>query len=292
MPDNEFDGFISRVNLIEKNFQFNGRTTMWENPKSSLIINNQRDLLSNTVSSSLKCNGIDVTYLSAIFGRFPIHDHRFIQTAIPLQTSGFEAVTLSAVGSRQNSQRLNLDNVFIVPAYQPHTLLWEAETKIVIFHLEPEFIERAASEAVCCGAVEIREEENACDSFITRIGIAVHSEFNYPSAVGRIYIESLAVALAVHLVRNYSIAAHKVREFSGGLSGARLRRTTEYIDAHLDQNLSLTQIAEIVGMSLYHFSRVLKKSTAFAPHAYVVHQRITRAKQLLTETRLPVTDSF
>ncbi|MEP6903605.1 MAG: AraC family transcriptional regulator [Actinomycetota bacterium] len=157
-----------------------------------------------------------------------------------------------------------------------------------MFDLEPEFIERAAGETFRGNEVEIREDYQIRDAFITQIGATLYSEFKNPSAVGRIYIESLAVTLAVHLLRNYSVAAQHLREFSGGLSGARLRRAVEYIEAHLDLNLSLTQVAEIVGMSPYHFSRALKKSTGYAPHAYVVHQRLERAKQLLTETKKPI----
>jgi AraC family transcriptional regulator len=263
---------------------------MSENQKSPLIINNADDLPSESVSLPLKWNGLNVTYLSTATSSYPIHNHRAVQIIIPLLTSGFEAVTLSAISSRQKSQKLTLENVFLTPAYQPHTLLWDKETDLVMFDLESEFIERAAGEAFRGGEVEIREEADVCDNFITQLGGALYSEFKNPSAVGRIYIESLAATLAVHLLRNYSVTAQKVREFSGGLSGAKLRRAMEYIDSHLDQDLSLPQIAETVGMSSYYFSRALKKSTGFAPHTYVVHQRMERAKQLLTETKLPVID--
>lgn len=260
------------------------------NQKSLLIINNADDLPSNSVSLPLKWNGLDVTYLSTFFSRYPVHNHRAIQTIIPLATAGFEAVTLSAISSRRKSQKLTPENVFITSAYQPHTLLWEQKSEFVMFDLEPEFIERAAGETLRGSEVEIREDYQIRDAFVTQIGAALHSEFKNPSAVGRIYIESLAVTLAVHLLRNYSVTAQSFREFSGGLSGWKLRRAIEYIDAHLDRNLSLAQVAEIVGMSPYYFSRALKKSTGYAPHAYVVHQRIERAKQLLTETKMPVTE--
>ena len=256
----------------------------------TLIINNADDLPSNSVTLPLKWNGLNVSYLSTSFSQYPIHNHRAIQTTIPLLSSGFEAVTLSAISSRRESQKLTLENVIVTPAYQPHTLLWNGETKLVMFDLEPEFIERAAGEALRGGEVDLRPERNVRDSFITQLGGALHSEFKNPSAVGGIYIESLAVALAVHLLRNYSVAAQSMREFSGGLWGARLRRAVEYIDAHLDQNLSLAQIAETVGLSPYYFSRALKKSTGYAPHAYVVHKRMMRAKQLLSETKIPVTE--
>jgi AraC family transcriptional regulator len=263
---------------------------MPENHQSPLIINHADALPSNSISLPLKWNGLEVTYLSTSFSQYPIHNHRAIQTTIPLLSSGFEAVTLSAIGSRRESQKLSTENVIVTPAYQPHTLLWNGDTKLVMFDLEPEFIERAAGEALRGGEVDIRPERNVRDSFITQLGGALYSKFKNPSAVGGIYIESLAVALAVHLLRNYSVAVQKIREFSGGLSGVRLRRAIEYIDANLDQDLALAQIAETVGMITYYFSRALKKSTGFAPHAYVVHQRMTRAKKLLTETKISVTE--
>ncbi len=263
---------------------------MPENHQMPLIINNADDLPSNSISLPLKWNGLEVTYLSTSFSQYPIHNHRAVQTTIPLLSSGFEAVTLSAISSSRESQKLTAENVIVTPAYQPHTLLWNGNTKLVMFDLEPEFIERAAGEALRGGEVDIRPGRNVRDNFITQLGGALHSEFKNPSAVGGIYIESLAVTLAVHLLRNYSVAAQRLSEFSGGLSGLRLRRAVEYIDANLDQNLALAQIAETVGLSPYYFSRALKKSTGFAPHAYVVQQRITRAKKLLTETKIPVTE--
>jgi len=263
---------------------------MSENQKSPLIINDSDDLPSESISLPIKWNGLDVTYLSTATSNYPIHNHRSIQITIPLLTSGFDAVTLSAISSREKFQKLTLENIVVTPAYQPHTLLWNQDTELVMFDLEPEFIERAAGEAFRGSEVEIREEDSIRDSFVTEVGAALYSEFKNPSAVGRIYIESLAATLAVHLLRNYSVNAQKVREFSGGLSGARLRRAVEYIDSNLDQNLSLPQIAETVGMSSYYFSRALKKSTGFAPHAYVVHKRIERAKQLLIEAKLPIID--
>jgi AraC family transcriptional regulator len=263
---------------------------MSETPKSQLIINDADDLPSESVSLPLKWNGLDVTYLSTATSSYPIHNHRAVQIMIPLHTSGFDVVTLSAISSREKIQKLTSEYVVVIPDYQPHTLLWNQDTELVMFDLELEFIERAAGEAFRGSEVEIREGNNVRDSFITQFGCALYSEFRNPSAVGRLYIESLASTLAVHLLRNYSVTAQKVREFSGGLSGAKLRRAVEYIDSHLDQDLSLSQIAETVGMSSYYFSRALKKSTGFAPHAYVVHQRIERAKQLLVKTRLPIID--
>ena len=159
---------------------------MSENHKSPLIINDPDDLPSESISLPLRWDGLDVTYLSTASSSYPIHNHRAIQVIIPLKTSGFETVTLSAISSRQKFQKLTLENVFLTPAYQPHTLLWDHDTELVMFDLEPEFIERAAGEVFRGGAVEIREEADVRDNFITQLGRALYSEFRNPSAVGRL----------------------------------------------------------------------------------------------------------
>ncbi len=261
-----------------------------ENRFLSLIVNRVSEHPSAHPGGQLNWSGMNVTYLRTAFSRYPLHQHRAVQIAVPLRTSGFTAVALSATGSRREPQNLTGDNVFIVPAEQPHTILWQQDTEFVMFDLEPEFVERAAGESFRGNRVEIKECSGVRDAFISQLGIALFAEFSQSSAIGRIYVESLAATLAIHLLRNYSATAQNVREFSGGLSGAKLRRAIDYIDANLDQDLSLPNIAEKVGMSPYYFSRALKKSTGFTPHAYVVRQRVERAKQLLVKTRMPIID--
>lgn len=261
-----------------------------ENQFLSLVVNRVSEHPSAHAGGELNRSGMNVTYLRTAFSRYPLHQHSAIQIAVPLRTSGFTAVALSATGSGREPQKLTRDNVFIVPAQQPHTTLWGQDTELVMFDLESEFVERAAGESFRGNQAEIKECSGVRDPFISQLGAALFSEFSQSSAIGRIYVESLAATLAVHLLRNYSATAQNVREFSGGLSGAKLRQAIDYIDANLDQNLSLINIAATVGLSPYYFSRALKKSTGFAPHAYVVRQRMERAKQLLVKTRMPIID--
>jgi AraC family transcriptional regulator len=65
------------------------------------------------------------------------------------------------------------------------------------------------------------------------------------------------------------------------LSRERLRRVTDYIEAHLAEPLSLTEIAEIACLSPFHFSRSFKRSAGVGLHEYVIRRRIERAKQLM-----------
>jgi AraC family transcriptional regulator len=65
------------------------------------------------------------------------------------------------------------------------------------------------------------------------------------------------------------------------LPGSRLRRVTEYIQAHLDQHLTLAHLGGVVYMSPYHFARLFQRSTGLPPHRFVVRARIDHAATLL-----------
>jgi len=65
------------------------------------------------------------------------------------------------------------------------------------------------------------------------------------------------------------------------LPGSTLRRVTEHIQAHLDQDLTLAHLGAVVYMSPYHFARRFQHSTGLPPHRFVVQQRIARARALL-----------
>ena len=65
------------------------------------------------------------------------------------------------------------------------------------------------------------------------------------------------------------------------MSARQLRAATEFIDAHIDQDLSLDKIAACAAMSPFRFSRGFRKATGQSPWRYVIVRRIERAKDLL-----------
>jgi AraC family transcriptional regulator len=107
---------------------------------------------------------------------------------------------------------------------------------------------------------------------------------------GRLFAESLANALSVHLLRRYAAGGQPGQECPTGLSPSKLRRTTAYIQAHLEHELSLTTLATVAQISPAHFARLFKQATGHTPHQYVILCRIERAKQLLAETDLPLSE--
>ena len=72
------------------------------------------------------------------------------------------------------------------------------------------------------------------------------------------------------------------RDKIGILPLSRLRRVTDYIEGHLDQDLTLAQLGAVVCMSPFHFARLFQRRTGVPPHQFVVRTRIDRALTLLT----------
>ena len=95
----------------------------------------------------------------------------------------------------------------------------------------------------------------------------------------RILIESLGTALCIGVARHF--VGHLLLPTSGGLSTERLERVRAYVEAHLDDDLSLTVLADIACLSPYHFSRSFKQATGIGLQRYVMKQRLERAKRLL-----------
>src|SRR5215471_8145446 len=76
----------------------------------------------------------------------------------------------------------------------------------------------------------------------------------------------------------------------GGLPPRALRRVREYIEAHLQENVSLQALAGIAGKSTYHFARAFKQSEGLPPHEFLVRCRLRRAQELLAGTNLPLAE--
>jgi len=118
------------------------------------------------------------------------------------------------------------------------------------------------------------------------IGKALKAEADSNYVSGPLYGESLALALAAHLARNYAADPHALREYKGGM--ARLGRVLEYIHDNLAGELRMGSLAGVAGLSPYRFAHNFKGATNMSPHQYVIHARVDRAKRLLRETDLSV----
>ena len=140
------------------------------------------------------------------------------------------------------------------------------------------------------GRVELRPNWKMADARLSSLLASVNSErvAGFPS--GRLFLDSVEQALAAALVNGYALRHPPVRTHRGGLGPARLRKVREFVRAKIEDELSLYELAQVVGLSIAHFSEMFRKSTGETPHQFVLRHRIERAKEMLRSPELRVLD--
>jgi AraC family transcriptional regulator len=130
------------------------------------------------------------------------------------------------------------------------------------------------------------------DEPIRLIGKALLNELRAPGAAGHVRVDTLALKLTERVVNNYSSDARPYGTNDAGrrLDERRLRRVLDYIAAHIDEDVSLHDLADAACFSAFHFSRVFAATIGMPPHRYLSQLRLERAKTLLSLGQTPICD--
>jgi AraC family transcriptional regulator len=192
--------------------------------------------------------------------------------------------------ARFQKDQFQVGDILIVPANTPHYARWDTEHRYLILSLDPTaFLNTVLSMESWDGA-ELLPHFATADPLVHGIGLALKAELESNGLGGRLYTDSLSTALFIHLLRHYTAPKPILPAQEGGLPTYRLRQVIEYIDAYLDRDLILAELAAVAQMSPNYFTQLFKQSTGLTPHQYVIQRRVDRAKQLLLEGKLAIAD--
>ncbi|MBD2750580.1 helix-turn-helix transcriptional regulator [Microvirga sp. BT688] len=118
-----------------------------------------------------------------------------------------------------------------------------------------------------------------------------------PGMYSRVYAEAFAMVMLAEIMHSQAIGLSRggsrtgrASQVKGGLAGWRCRAVCDYIEEHLAQDVSLTELAAIVELSPYHFCRAFKEAVGEPPHRYQMRRRVERAKGLLANRSLSIAD--
>jgi len=118
------------------------------------------------------------------------------------------------------------------------------------------------------------------DPQIERIGWMMQAEEHDAYPGGRLFADSLASALAARLL---ALQCRPSPRRARALPPGTFRRVVEYIEAHLDQDLSLAELAAVAGFSASHFKPLFRQAAGVPVHQFVVERRVERARARLLE---------
>lgn len=180
----------------------------------------------------------------------------------------------------------------LAPAGSPFFARWEGHEHCLEVKLTDQFVRQVAQETLDqdCDRISLVPSFRMRDPQIEAIAMMLLAEHQQNSVGSRLYIDSLANVLTVQLLRQYAKSQPSVPLYEGGIPQRQLFQVLDYIEAHLDQDLKLADLAQLLEMSQFHFSRLFKQSLGLSPFQYLLQQRVERAKQLLKQTDHPIVD--
>jgi AraC family transcriptional regulator len=222
-------------------------------------------------------------------GSIEIPQHEHASFCLHLQTRGIVGLEWWCDG-RHGVETPREGSLILLGAGTSDRLRWDGTSERLIVSLDAAMVERVAMEA---GAAAMPAFENrwhlqdaSLRGLLTEMGR--EAEAGWPA--GALYGELLGLSLASTLLRQHASLPVAMPDVRGGIPLPRMRRLLEFVEAHLESDLKLEQLAAEVGVTPFHFARLFRGVTGITPHQYVLGQRVERAKMLLRVQHLSVAE--
>jgi AraC family transcriptional regulator len=224
---------------------------------------------SASVSISRQCHEAGTILLA------PVRDHRIV-----VHSSDATWSTCRATGTRHLRRRGDID---LVPAGEEGGYEAATASEALEIRLAPDVLERVAHEMGRGGGRSGLEARHILkNERIVHLTRALDSERRAGAPGGSLYSDSIGFALATQLVGLSKNAANP----RSGLSAVQLRRLFDFVEAHIDQPLTIEALAREAGASSSHLRHWFKQARSTTVHRYVVRRRVERARLLLLQGML------
>lgn len=215
---------------------------------------------------------------------------------IIVQYSGADSWLQRKLAGKTVRTAVGKGSIWFIPPEEPSAWQWKNRAAEPIasvhLHVSRQHLEKVIGEAA--GAdyrhLELLDRFPVQDPLVENIALSLKAELEAGNPGGRLFAEAAGQLLAVQLLRRHATLPYRVAEYKGALPPYRLRQVTEYLHAHLGEDISLETLATLAGMSVYHFARQFKQTTGESPYQYLIRLRVEKARQLLRETTRSVTE--
>ncbi|UCU99932.1 helix-turn-helix domain-containing protein [Acidovorax radicis] len=170
----------------------------------------------------------------------------------------------------------------ILPGDTPSFWRSSAVRDNIHIDLAPAWLQRAAGEDVALGQCFGRKDP-VLAAFADLLLASLDNNASLQPAFG----EHIAMGIAIHLVENYALRSERPRT-GATLTSRQMRQLTEAVMAGLHEPWPVARLADIAGLSPFHFARAFKVSFGATPHAWVHFQRMELAARLVRDSRKPL----
>ncbi|MCA6106773.1 helix-turn-helix domain-containing protein [Bradyrhizobium cenepequi] len=129
------------------------------------------------------------------------------------------------------------------------------------------------------------------DPVVRRLSEALAAAERDQSEFGGIYADAIRLVTVARMISADTTPASPVQASrDGGLSKWRLKRVVEYVAEHLDEKVTLADMAAAARLSRMHFAALFFRATGLTPHQYLLKQRVSTAQEMLRTTDKSIVD--
>lgn len=212
------------------------------------------------------------------------------QHSISIQLGKQYQIDWRLAGGKLHTSQMRKGLIGITPKGIPTQARWFEDVDFLLISLNSDLFQKVCGDSTNCDSIDIIPQRGVDDSQIFHLGMALKGEITAGCPSGNVFAESIATALTIRILKNYSFANTNITESRIELSQQQLQQVIDYINDNLALKLSLNKLATLVNMSSYNFCRWFKNSTGISPHQYIIQCRIKRAKFLLAYTKLSLVE--
>jgi AraC family transcriptional regulator len=178
----------------------------------------------------------------------------------------------------------------LVPAGLSPPLRSRSEFELLVCALDASFVEKVDAQLEYRSSEDFRIQANIKDRAAQQLLKLLFDAANDDTPTDRLYTDHLAQALAFRfLVLAKASAPRPAAPAAAALPHHAMRRVEARM-RDLEGDLSLEALAKESGYSPIHFSRMFRTATGRTPHSYIVRLRVERARQLLANPSLSLTE--
>ena len=179
--------------------------------------------------------------------------------------------------------------VSILTRAQQSQWKWDSPIDVSHLYLSQDTLASVATEVFDrdIATIELTDCVRAEDPVLPALVSQLERELITGGIGASLYIDALKNQACVHILRRYSNIVFNDAS-SGGFSIHQRHLIKDFIETHLETKITIAELAELVHISSFHFSRKFSHDFGCPPHAYVMKKRVERALKLLSKTTLPI----
>lgn len=176
------------------------------------------------------------------------------------------------------------------PSLLAHGLL-RGPTDVLHLHIPNEVLDECGRHTDPRGTVALPSGPSAArDPAIERLGMALLGADELGSPFGRLYADSISLAIVTRLIDTARKRSAAERPKASALAKWRLQRAMDYIEGNLSEPVSLADLASVSGLTRMHFAAQFRAATSMRPHEYLLRRRVECAQDMLRRSNEPIMD--